>query len=52
VKVDIAIATYRRPRGLARLLHALDRLRSPGASPRLGGLVGVEREEYRVVHGA
>ena len=39
MKVDIAIATYRRPKGLARLLHGLDRLRFPEAAPDLRVIV-------------
>jgi glycosyltransferase involved in cell wall biosynthesis len=35
VKVDIAIATYRRPKGLARLLSGLERLRFPAGAPDL-----------------
>ena len=35
MKVDVAIATYRRPKGLARLLHGLGRLRFPEAAPEL-----------------
>ena len=35
VKVDIAIATYRRPRGLGRLLAGLGRLRFPADAPDL-----------------
>jgi GT2 family glycosyltransferase len=35
VKVDIAIATYRRPKGLHRLLGAFERLRFPGGAPDL-----------------
>jgi GT2 family glycosyltransferase len=35
VKVDVAIATYRRPKGLYRLLGGLQRLRFPGGCPDL-----------------
>jgi glycosyltransferase involved in cell wall biosynthesis len=35
VKVDIAVATYRRPKGLARLLGGLERLRFPEGAPDL-----------------
>ncbi len=35
LKVDIAIATHRRPRGLARLLGGLERLRFPTSAPDL-----------------
>ena len=39
MKVDIAIATYRRPRGLARLLGGLERLRFPAGTPDLRVIV-------------
>ena len=35
MKVDVCIATYRRPRGLFRLLGGIGRLRFPGAAPAL-----------------
>jgi GT2 family glycosyltransferase len=35
VKVDVAIATYRRPKGLLRLLGGLERLRFRAAAPEL-----------------
>src|SRR5262245_44132399 len=35
VRVDVAIATYRRPKGLARLLGGLERLRCPEGAPDL-----------------
>jgi glycosyltransferase involved in cell wall biosynthesis len=35
LKVDIAIVTYRRPRGLHRLLGSFQRLRFPGVAPQL-----------------